>query len=209
MEREIKSISKDEMIELFKNDITKVNSFVYPTKCCDRYGKFLYKKSCTYPVEYIVTDELQKIASEYQKKMEEECLSQIKDGDLVLLRMGGNFYEKRDLENSDLENHRLRLSFDDKNGVHVVGDIISCHRAKSKGCCNDLQDKPIIGFDLQYSDQTGSYLYKSSELFKYKAEYTKENLLKIINKFSKKQYDRVFICNECVSYEAFEKITNY
>ena len=209
MKEEIKSISKDEMIELFKKDITKVYSFVYPTKCCDRYGKFLYKKSCTYPVEYIVTDELQKIASEYQKKMEEECLSQIKDGDLVLLRMGGNFYEKRDLENSDLENHRLRLSFDDKNGVHVVGDINSCHLPKSKSYSNDIQDKPIMSFDLQYSDQTGSYLYKSSELFKYKVEYTKENLLKIINKFSKIQYDRVFICNECVSYEAFEKITNY
>jgi len=209
MKEEIKSISKDEMIELFKKDITKVNSFVYPTKCCDRYGKFLYKKSCTYPVDYIVTDELQKIAYEYQKKMEEECLSQIKDGDLVLLRMGGNFYEKRDLENSDLENHRLRLSFDDKNGVHVVGDIISCHRAKSKGCCNDLQDKPIMGFDLQHEEEDACYLYRSREICGLNLEYTKENLLKIINKFSKIQYDRVFICNECVSYEAFEKITNY
>ena len=141
--------------------------------------------------------------------MEEECLSQIKDGDLVLLRMGGNFYEKRDLENSDLENHRLRLSFDDKNGVRVVGDIISCHRAKSKGYCNDLQDKPIMGFDLQHEEEDSCYLYRSREICGLNLEYTKENLLKIINKFSKIQYDRVFICNECVSYEAFEKITNY
>ena len=56
MKEEIKSISKDEMIELFKNDLTKVECFVYPTKYFDRYGKFLYKKSWTYPVEYIVTD---------------------------------------------------------------------------------------------------------------------------------------------------------
>ena len=209
MEREIKSISKEEMIDLFKSDIRKVNYFVYPTKCCDRYGKFLYKRSCTYPIEYIVTDELQKIASEYRKKMEKECLNQIKDGDLVLLRMGANFYEKRDLENSDLENYRLRLSFDDKNGVHVVGDIISCHRAKSKGYSNDLQDKPITSFDLQYSDKTGSYLYKSLELFEYRTEYTKKSLLNIINRYSAKQYNRVFICNECVSYEAFERITNF
>lgn len=197
------------MIELFKKDITKVNSFVYPTRCFDRYGKFLYKKSYTCPVEYIVTDELQKIASEYQKKMEEECLSQIKDGDLVLLRMGGDFYEKRDLENSDLENHRLRLSFDDKNGVHVVGDINSYHLPKSKRYSNDIQDKPIMYFDLQHDEEDACYLYRSREICGLNLEYTKENLLKIINKFSKIQYDRVFICNECVSYEAFEKITNY
>ena len=209
MENQIKSISKNEMIEMFKSNISNVNKFANPVTCCDQYGKFTHKRSCTYPVEYIVTDELQKIASEYQKKMEKECLSQIKDDDLVLLRMGANFYETRDLQNSDLENHRLRLSFDDKNGVHVVGDINSCHLPKSKSYSNDIQDKPIMSFDLQYSDQTGSYLYKSSELFKYKVEYTKKSLLNIINRYSAKQYNRVFICNECVSYEAFERITNF
>ena len=204
MERQIESISKNEMIELFKNDITKVNKFANPVTCCDQYGKFTHKRSCTYPIEYIVTDELQKIASEYRKKMEKECLNQIKDGDLVLMRMGANFYETRDLENSDLENHRLRLSFNDNSGVHVIGDICSSHRHS-----NNLQNKPMMAFDLQYSDQTGSYLYKSSELYKFEVEYTKYNLLKIINRYSIKQYKRVFICNECVSHEAFENITNY
>lgn len=208
MEREIKSISKNEMIELFKNDIKKIHSFAYPVKCCDKYGNLIHKRSCTYPVEYIVTEELQKIASEYLKRMEKECLSQIKDDDLVLLKMGSDFYEKRDLENSDLGNHRLHLSFNDKSGVHVAGDICSCYRSNSKGYSNDLQDKPIMSFDLQYSDHDGTYLYKSLELSKYNAEYTKDSLLRIINKYSAKQYNRVFICNNCVSFEAFWKITH-
>ena len=212
MKRQIKNISKNEMIELFKSNISNVNKFASPIKCCDQYGKFIHKRSCTYPVEYIVTDELQEIASEYRKKMEKECLNQIKEDDLVLLRMGANFYETRDLQNSDLENHRLRLSFIDKSGVHVVGDICSCHSIKSKGYSNDLQDKPIMSFDLQYSDKTGSYSYKANELFdmsKHGAEYTKKSLLNIINRYSAKQYNRVFICNECVSYEEFKKRTNY
>ena len=211
MKEEIKSISKDEMIDLFKSNISNVNKFAKPVTCCDQYGKFLYKRSCTYPVEYIVTDELQEIASEYRKRMERECLNQIKEDDLVLLRMGGNFYENRDLENSDLENHRLHLSFIDKNGVQVSGDICSCHSIKSKGYINDMQDKPIMSFDLQYSDQTGTYLYKSNELFdmsKLGTAYTKQNLLNIINRYSAKQYNRVFICNECVSYEEFKKVTD-
>ena len=205
MERQIKSISKNEMIELFKSNISNVNRFAHPMTCCNEHGEFIHKRSCTYPVEYIVTDELQEIASEYRKKIERECLSQIKDDDLVLLRMGGNFYETIDLQNSDLENHRLRLSFIDKNGVLVMGDICSCRPYGYK------QDAPIMGFDLQYSDQTGTYLYKSNELFdmsKRGTAYTKQNLLNIINRYSAKQYNRVFICNECVSYEEFKKVTD-
>ena len=209
MKRQIKSISKNEMIELFKTDISNVNKFANPVTCRDQYGKFTHKRSCTYPVEYIVTDELQEIASEYRKKMEKECLSQIKDDDLVLLRMGANFYETRDLQNSDLENHRLRLSFIDKSGVHVVGDICSCRPKGSKIYGNPQLAAPVMGFDLQYSDENGSYIYKCLELATYKPTYTKKSLLNIINRYSAKQYNRVFICNECVSYEAFKKITNY
>ena len=209
MERKIKSISKNEMIEIFKSNISNVNMFAYPVTCCDKHGNFTHKRSCTYPIEYIVTDELQDVAYEYRKKMERECLSQIKDDDLVLLRMGCNFREIRTLQNSDLENNRLRLSFIDKYGVHVMGDIYSCHCVKSNGYSNDLQYKPIMSFDLQYSDETGSYIYKSLELAKYKPMYTKKSLLNIINRYSTKQYSRVFICNECVSYDEFKKVTNY
>jgi len=212
MERKIKSISKNDMIEMFKSNISNVNKFANPVTCCDKHGKFIHKRSCTYPIEYIVTDELQEIASEYRKKMEIECLSQIKDGDLVLLRMGCNFRENRDLQNSDLENHRLRLSFIDKSGVHVVGDICSCHPNGSKIYGNPQLDAPVMSFDLQYSDKTGSYFYKPNELFnvsKHGATYTKMNLLNIINRYSTKQYNRVFICNECVSYDEFKKVTNY
>ena len=209
MEKKIKSISKNEMVEMFKNNISIVNKFASPVTCCDRYGKFTHKKSCTYPIEYIVTDELQEIASEYRKKMEKECLSKIKDGDLVLLRMGANFRETRDLQNSDLENHRLRLSFTDKSGVHVMGDICSCRPNGSKIYGNPQLDAPVMSFDLQYSDKNWTYIYKSSELSKYKPAYTKKSLLNIINRYSAKQYNRVFICNECVTYEEFKKATNY
>ena len=199
MERKIKSISKNEMIEMFKSNISNVNKFANPITCCDQYGKITHKKSCTYPVEYIVTDELQNIASEYRKRMERECLNLIKDDDLVLLRMGSNFYEPRDLENSDLENHRLRLSFNDNYGIHVVGDICSCHPNGSKIYGNPQLDAPIMSFDLQYNDKNGYYIYKSLELSKYKPTYTKKSLLNIINRYSTKQYNRVFICNACVS----------
>lgn len=209
MENQIKSISKNEMIEMFKSNISNVNKFANPVTCCDQYGKFTHKKSCTYPIEYIVTDDLQEIASEYRKKMEKECLNQIKDGDLVLLRMGGNFYETRDLQNSDLENHRLRLSFIDKSGVHVVGDICGCHPNGSKIYGNHQLDAPVMSFDLQYSDENGSYIYKCLELAKYKPTYTKKSLLNIINRYSTKQYNRVFICNECVTYQEFKNATNY
>ena len=209
MERQIKSISKEEMIELFKSNISNVNKFASPIKCCDQYGKFKQKRSCTYPVEYIVTDELQEIASEYRERMEREGLNQIKDDDLVLLRMGANFYETRDLQNSDLENHRLRLSFIDKSGVHVVGDICSCRPNGSKIYGNHQLDAPVMSFDLQYSDENGSYIYKCLELAKYKPTYTKKSLLNIINRYSTKQYRRVFICNECVTYQEFKNATNY
>ena len=47
-----------------------------------------------------------------------------------------------------------------------------------------------MGFDLQYEEEDACYLYRSREICGLNLEYTKENLLKIINKLSKKQYDR-------------------
>ena len=67
---------------MFKSNISNVNKFASPITCRDQYGKFTHKKSCTYPIEYIVTDDLQEIASEYRKKMEKESLAIAETHDL-------------------------------------------------------------------------------------------------------------------------------
>ena len=101
---------------------------------------------------------------------------------LKLRKMGCNLSEEAK-KDSDLESYRLRLSFTDKNGVEVTGDIFGGF-------------KPGIYTDFQYDAEDGyTYCYRP-EKFGVKSSdypYTKAGLLEFINQISSVQYKEVII----------------
>ncbi len=103
---------------------------------------------------------------------------------LELIKMGCNLSEEAK-KDSDLESYRLRLSFIDKNGIKVIGDIM----------CNHM---PVtIHTDFQYDAEDGcTYCYSANNRFGIKSSdypYTKAGLLEFINKISLIQYNEISI----------------
>ena len=96
-------------------------------------------------------------------------------------------------KHSDLENYRLFLEFIDKDGKRICGDV-------SRGAVRSgdwKKGKPVIvstnGLytDFQYENHTGCYCYRSN--IGCAGEYTKEQVLQLVNSLSAVPYDSVEI----------------
>lgn len=97
--------------ELF-NELIKHDKWIHeigrPVKCCTREGHFKHYRTCTYPTEYIVSEEQVRMADEHYKRRHDEVLAGIKKGELVFRAMGGEYPSRFD---GDVCNHRMRCYF--------------------------------------------------------------------------------------------------
>ena len=139
--------------------------------CYDSNSIFKYKKTCTYPVYYIVTDEqIEEAAKEY-KRAKEEYILNMKKNVLYFVGMGMNF-EKSEL--SDIENYRIRAYFqNNKNELYFVE--FSGNNDKETFYCNHS-----IYFPDNNIEEEKNINYRDLERGSLKG-YTKENILKIVN----------------------------
>lgn len=139
--------------------------------CYDSNSIFKYKKTCTYPVSYIVTDEQMEEAAKEYKRAKEEYISNMKKNVLYFVGMGCNF-EKTDL--SDVENYRIRAYFqNNKNELYFVE--FSGNDDKETFYCNHS-----IYFPDNNIEEEKYNNFKNLECETLKG-YTKENILRIVN----------------------------
>ena len=114
---------------------------------------------------------------------------------LYLEKRGCDFWEddKDARQHSDLENYRLFLEFIDRDGKRICGDV-------SRGAVRSgdwRKGKPVIvstnGLytDFEYENHTGCYCYQSWR--GPAGDYTKADVLKLVNSLSAVQYDGVEI----------------
>lgn len=90
-----------------------IHCIAQPVTCLDQYGKFEYYRSCSYPIEYIVTPEqIERAKTEYNRRRREE-LESLQPGILAFVPMGMDFDVK--LDNSP-NNHRIRCNFYNSKG---------------------------------------------------------------------------------------------
>lgn len=81
----------------------------YACEGCDKYGKHLYYRTVTFPVEYYVTAEQIETAKKEHARRHREELDNLKPGELAFVAMGMDFYGEQ-LEDSP-NNHRIRCYF--------------------------------------------------------------------------------------------------
>ena len=98
--------------ELIKQD-KWIREIGRPVKCCDQYGNFKHYRTCTYPTEYIVSEEQVRMASEHYQRRHDEVLAGIKNGELVFRAMGGDYPARFE---GDVCNHRMRCYFKNSAG---------------------------------------------------------------------------------------------
>lgn len=143
---------------------------------------------------------------------------------LQLVKMGLDFdskYNAKELEYSDLENHRLRLHFTDKEGYRIYGDVCCWDTASWQASIKRVDKKwkfitdiPLMAItpDLEVYRMVDYSNRKQVMCFRYgdrKAEnnykdvfpYTKKGLLDFVNGMSKDTYTDI----EFVPYEELDK----
>lgn len=106
-------IMTDEMFQQFINDDKWISDIAHPVRCCDRLGNLMNYRTCTYPLEYIITEEQIAIAKERYAKRHDEVLASIRKGELVFCAMGSNYAPRFD---RDVCNHRMRCYLKSTDG---------------------------------------------------------------------------------------------
>ena len=157
-----------------------VNDIQHAVKCCDKNGNFKYFRSCSYPVEYIVSEEQIQQAKEMAEERKHYILENIKQNDLVFVAMGRDYSGTP----GDVQNHRIRCNFKNIEGKRFFIELIKCN---NDGFYIDFsidldkqeenEKKRII--DLFYP-QT-EYNAKGVEKTKVNAPFTFENVLQFVN----------------------------
>lgn len=105
-------LANDLFFHLIKED-KWINQIANSTKCYDKHSIFKYYKTCSYPVEYVVTEEQISKAKELCAIRKAEIISFIEKGELVFCAMGGYF--KSQLDNG-VGNYRIGCYFLNKKG---------------------------------------------------------------------------------------------
>ena len=93
----------------FRNQVASAHT------CRDEYGKFKHKKTCSYPYEYIVTEEQIAIAKKELEKSQKETQERYKNS-LLFIGMGWADAEPK----TEIGNPRIRTEFLNKYGKHFL-----------------------------------------------------------------------------------------
>jgi len=150
------------------------------------------KLCCYYVLRYVAPDQLPK-DTDYSLDQFASCFSS--KGVLYLRKRGCDFYpDDPESKQSDLGNHRLFLEYSNKNGQYIVGDV-SCANRLITNKSGKIVPGDSIGLftDLQQELDNGTYSYFIPGYSEGAYNFTKADLLRLINSDSLVQYDRVEI----------------
>lgn len=133
-----------------------VNAIQYPVKCYDNNSNFKYFRTCSYPVEYIVSEEQIRQAREIAEERKRHILENIKANDLVFVAMGGDYSGLPE----EVRNHRIRCNFKNIDGKRFFIEIL-------KGC----KDGFFIDFSIDLDKQEENKKKRIKEPFCQQTEY--------------------------------------
>lgn len=120
-----KILTEEKFRELIADD-KWIHNIANPVGCCDTNIRFKHYRTCSYPVEYIISEEQIAMAKVLQEKRKKECLESIRPGELVFVSMGMDC----PAQEGEIGNHRIRSIFRDKGGRSYL--IEFCRSASAK-----------------------------------------------------------------------------
>jgi len=181
----MKTLSKldsDKLQEIYTNKKFR-NEVANAHACLDQFHKFKYRKTCSYPHEYIVTDEQIDLAKREREASKQRTIEENK-GKLVMIGMG---MVKDDVEEDFINNHRVRGYFYNTVGrkcfieamTSIKGDMFIdfAFYAEGEDACNRNR---LIGLDKKTFPGM---------------EFTLTNLLDLVNKSFKCEFNDIVIDN--------------
>lgn len=176
----------------YKDDDRFIHNIVYAVVCCDSKGEFKYKKAMTKYTkakkEFIVNEEQINQAKKEYEKRKNKILENIKNK-LVFVGMGMDF---EPLNNEYIGNHRIRTYFLNNDGVLCFVEFGTTTNKDFLRVDHALMN--IIKGDDENKQRISLEKLKSGKL-----EYTKKNILKLVNKYFNCSFKEVEVYNYFIS----------
>lgn len=145
---------------------------------------------CYYTLRYTDPDALGK-ASDFTLDQFADCFTT--RGVLYLHKRGCDFWEDDAVRRgSDLENYRLYLEYCNKDGRRIIGDVSTGLRHESKRG-KDSPEAHGLHTNLQIDKDNGCYAYHIPGYTPLSYDYTRADVLRLINSDSAVQYSRIEI----------------
>jgi len=172
----------DEKLQEIYTDKKFRNQVATAHQCCDQYGKFKHKKTCSYPHDYIVTDEQIALAQKEREKSQKETQEKHKNS-LLFVGMGWSEAEPK----TEIGNPRIRSEFLNKHGKHFLVEF---------GTSN-AHDGAICLFSIDKSNGEDVYNYAGLEKHRTTgcSPYTPDAIMKLVNCQFDCNFTEVFIDN--------------
>jgi hypothetical protein len=208
--------------EAFRNDVAFAHQYA------DKNSVVLGRKTCSYPIEYKVTDEQIKLAEIERQRAKKQTVKDNK-GKLMFVGMGCT-YEPR--YKDDVCNHRIRTSFTNAEGKKYFIELGTGNGHQMR--CDHSVDRDLeyeyeeIVANLRkerdsvkrYSDewdelclQIDKYtkqVYYNYQGLEHKGDlpkYTLQNVLNLVNKYFNCNFKEIVIDNYNVSTEDYTSVS--
>lgn len=220
--------------ELFQNIYTDKklrNQIAYAHGCYDSNTNFKYLKTCSYPIEYTVTQAQKDLALQEIERDKVEILSNL-GNKLVFVGMGCDYKERYE---GDVCNHRIRTEIQNTNGrnffievgtwgseltsiQHVIDRDLEIEYEIKRSEYYDLI-KSNGGFSLnmnkdselwqQYQHyQKQPYYWHKKEVWEgLKIKYTFENVINLVNMLFDCNFDTMEVDNYTLRTEFYKSIS--
>jgi len=197
---------KNSDYEKYKSDDRFIHNMTYPINCADSKGVIQYTKAMTkYTIakqEFKVSKEqIQKATQEYNKR-KQNIIKNIKNK-LVFVGMGMDF---KPLTNNHIGNHRIRTYFKNNQGVLCFVEFGTTTNKDFMRCDHALMNTKREWTSLNEREQEKRISILESMQGDY-TKYTKENILKLVNKNCDCNFKEVEVYNYFIGTDDYTSIS--
>jgi hypothetical protein len=194
-------LTEDKFKEIYSSKKFR-NNVAFAHKSCDKEGNFKHFESCSYPIRYIVSEQQKLVANKLREVEKAKTLSEI-GNKLVFVGMGCDF----NAPDGYMNNHRVRTTFLNSDG-HKYFIELGTYRIQSRMWCDYSIDEVLREYHekkvsecsekmeavKKFSDEWHRLVKERQEWHRQPyynfggieragdlGEYTKENVLKLVN----------------------------
>ena len=166
------------------------NNVAYAHTCLDQYSKFKHKKTCSYPTEYIVTEEQINEAKAEVEREKEDLKKNLKNK-LLFVGMGMTIKPR---DKDSITNHRIRTHFINAEGV-------KCFIEVGRGA--NVLDMRIDHAIYNYGRDDEKNNFKGLERLKHNPKFSLPELLNLVNTFFNCKFKTIEIDNFTLSADEY------
>lgn len=198
MNNQLIELTADKLREIYTNEKFR-NQVATAHTCLDRFGNFKHMKTCSYPVEYIVTEQQINEAKKECERAKTEAIKNV-GNKLVFVGMGMR-YESR--YKDDVCNWRIRTEFKNDAGHRFFIELSTLMDKKSVWVQHSIDRTLQDELNDSIDGQSRFYNYAGLERSHSLGKYTKSNILRIVNKYFGCSYTEIEIDNYNLRTEEF------